>query len=289
MTRIYFFPGQGSQTVGMGRDLFGLFPEQVAIADRVLGYSIAELCLDDPRGVLNRTDHTQPALFVVNSLTFLNHLVRTGELPHVVAGHSLGEYNALFAAGAIDFETGVRLVKRRGELMAQARDGGMAAVIGIDLDKIRATLKQEGVDSIDIANLNSPLQTVLSGPEADLDKMQSPIERAGAMMFKKLPVSAAFHSRYMAEASRQFGEFLTSAEVGIPRIPVISNVTGSFHEPQAVKTMLSRQITHPVRWLDAVSTMRREPAPTFTELGPGNVLIGLNRRIEMEAARASGH
>jgi len=289
MTRIYLFPGQGSQTPGMGGDLFGLFPEQVAIADRVLGYSITELCIDDPRGVLNQTEYTQPALFVVSALTFLNHLVRTGELPHVVAGHSLGEYSALFAAAAIDFETGLGLVKRRGELMAQAPDGGMAAVIGIDVDTIRAALEREGVGSIDIANLNSPLQTVLSGPVGDLERVQSPIERAGAMMFKKLPVSAAFHSRYMAEASRQFGEFLESVAIGVPRIPVVSNVTGSFHEPRSIKTMLSRQITEPVRWVDAVSTMKREPEPRFTELGPGNVLMGLNRRIEMEAARASGH
>ena len=289
MTRIYLFPGQGAQTVGMGRGLFELFPEQVAIADRVLGYSIVELCLDDPGGVLNQTKYTQPALFVVNALTFLHHLIRTGELPQVVAGHSLGEYNALFAAAAIDFETGVRLVQRRAELMAQARDGGMAAVIGIDADKIRAALEQAGLDSIDIANLNTPLQTVISGPEADLDRSQSVLEGAGAMLFKRLPVSAAFHSRYMSEASRQFGLFLESVDIGLPRIPVMSNVTASFHDPLAMKTMLSRQISHPVRWLDAVLLLKRQPLPTFTELGPGNVLTGLNRRIEMESARASGH
>jgi len=289
MTRIYLFPGQGAQTVGMGRGLFELFPEQVAIADRVLGYSIVELCLDDPGGVLNQTKYTQPALFVVNALTFLHHLIRTGELPQVVAGHSLGEYNALFAAAAIDFETGVRLVQRRAELMAQARDGGMAAVIGIDAEKIRAALEQAGLDSIDIANLNTPLQTVISGPEADLDRSQSVLEGAGAMLFKRLPVSAAFHSRYMSEASRQFGLFLESVDIGLPRIPVMSNVTASFHDPLAMKTMLSRQISHPVRWLDAVLLLKRQPLPTFTELGPGNVLTGLNRRIEMESARASGH
>lgn len=173
--------------------------------------------------------------------------------------------------------------------MAEARDGGMAAVVGIDIDRIRATLDQQGVDSIDIANLNSPLQTVISGPAADLDKMQSPIERVGAMMFKKLPVSAAFHSRYMSEAARQFGHFLESVPIGVPRIPVVSNVTGSFHEPLSIRAMLSRQITHPVRWLDAVLTMKRKPAPVFSELGPGNVLLGLNRRIEMETVSASGY
>lgn len=173
--------------------------------------------------------------------------------------------------------------------MAEARDGGMAAVIGIDADRIRATLDQQGVNSVDIANLNSPLQTVISGPSADLNKVQSPIERVGAMLFKRLPVSAAFHSRYMSDAARQFSHFLESVTIGIPRIPVVSNVTGSFHEPQTIKAMLSRQITHPVRWLDAVLTMKREPTPMFAELGPGNVLLGLNRRIEMETAMASGY
>jgi malonyl CoA-acyl carrier protein transacylase len=268
--------------------LFSRFPEQVAIADRELGYSIPELCLEDPRGVLNQTQFTQPALFVVNALTFLNHLVQTGELPHIVGGHSLGEYNALFAAAAFDFETGLKLVKRRAALMGEAREGGMAAVIGIDVDQICRTLDQEGVESIDIANLNSSLQTVISGPIADLDQVQSPIERAGAMMFKRLPVSAAFHSRYMSEAAREFGEFLDSIDIAVPRIPVMSNVTGAVHEPSEIKALLVRQITHPVRWVDSVQSLLRKPEPEFVELGPGKVLGGLLRRIKTENARASG-
>lgn len=273
----------------MGRDLFDLFPEQVAMANRLLGYDVRQLCLQDPNGVLNQTQYTQPALFVVNALSFLHHLIQTGELPHLVAGHSLGEYSALFAAAAFDFATGLRLVKRRAELMAEARDGGMAAVIGLSVEAIRATLDREGLSSLDIANLNAPLQTVISGPHVDLDRAQSLLERAGAMMVKKLSVSAAFHSRYLADAAREFETFLESIEIGVPRIPVLSNVTADFHQAGAIKALLARQITHPVRWVESVLRMKQEPVPSFLELGPGTVLTGLNRRIEMETAQASGH
>ena len=155
MTRIYLFPGQGSQKVGMGEGLFLRFPAQVAEADAILGYSIAELCLSDPSKQLNLTAFTQPALFVVNALSFLDRLVLTGELPDFVAGHSLGEYNALFAAGVIDFSTGVSVVRERARLMARESGGAMAAVIGLTADQIRQVDiaggdgQQPGQDAVD--------------------------------------------------------------------------------------------------------------------------------------------
>lgn len=282
VTRIYVFPGQGSQKVGMGEGLFDRFPEQIAIADAELGYSLPNLCLRDPSNQLNQTLFTQPALFVVNALTFLNHLSESGKLPVFVAGHSLGEYNALFAAGVFDFRTGVRLVKQRAVLMARASGGGMAAVVGLIPEQIRQALAAAGLNSIDIANLNSRTQTVISGPEKDLGTSQTILEQAGAQLFKRLPVSAAFHSRYMAEAEQDFGAFLESFVFAEPRIPVVSNVTARLHEPSQIQKMLARQITQPVRWTESIQWLLQQPDAEFLELGPGNVLAGLIRRIKME-------
>ncbi|HEY0789421.1 MAG TPA: ACP S-malonyltransferase [Chthoniobacterales bacterium] len=286
-TRIYVFPGQGSQKVGMGAELFGRFTELVATADAELGYSIEELCLRDSSSRLNQTQFTQPALFVVNALSYLNHLLETGRLPRFVAGHSLGEYNALFAAGVFDFRTGIRLVQRRAHLMAKASGGGMAAVIGLSVDQIHRACGLAGVTGIDIANLNSPNQVVISGPEPDLAAVQPDLERAGAQLIRRLPVSAAFHSRYMAEAGRVFQGFLEGVTFHEPRIPVISNVTARPYQLAETKEVLARQITHAVRWVESVQWLLLQPEPDFLELGPGNVLTGLIRRIKTEGNRLS--
>lgn len=286
-TRIFVFPGQGSQKRGMGAELFSRFPEQVALADAELGYSIEELCVRDPSQRLDQTQFTQPALFVVNALSFLNRLVENAEVPHFVAGHSLGEYDALFAAGVFDFRTGLKLVKRRAALMGQARGGAMAAVIGLTTDQIRQALTAGGLSSIDIANLNSPNQIVISGPEPDLVSSQSVLEAAGAQLFRRLSVSAAFHSRYMAGAQREFEAFLAPFQFAPPRIPVVSNVTARPHDPQQIKENLARQITHSVRWTESIQWLLRQPAAEFFEIGPGNVLSGLIRRIKAPGGAGS--
>ncbi len=166
----FIFPGQGSQVKGMGGNLFNEFRELTAQADDILGYSIKELCMEDPNSTLGQTQYTQPALFVVSALSYLKRIKETGRKPDFVAGHSLGEYNALFAAGAFDFETGLKLVKKRGELMSLATGGSMAVVLGITEENIVEVLEQNGLYSIDIANVNSPYQVAISGLKEDIDK-----------------------------------------------------------------------------------------------------------------------
>jgi len=201
------------------------------------------------------------------------------KLPNFLAGHSLGEYDALFAAQVFDFATGLRLVKQRGALMARASGGAMAAVIGLTPEQIGEVLSANGFQSIDLANLNAPNQTVISGPEADLNAAIPKFEASGAQLVKKLNVSAAFHSRYMTDAQREFVQVLDSEQYQPPVIPVIANVTAQPYEPDQIKALLARQITSPVRWTETVQWLLTQPEPQFEEVGPGNVLSGLVRRI----------
>ena len=266
----------------MGEKVFDLFPEQVAIADAELGYSVVNLCFHDRLNQLDLTPFSQTALFVVNALNYLNHLGETGRLPRFVAGHGVGEYNALFAAGVFDFQTGIRLVMERAKLVTRASGGGMAVVIGLTPDQIREALAAAGLTSIDIAILNSRRQTVISGPEQDLELSRIILEQAGAQRFELLPVSRAFHSRYMVEAEQHFGAFLKSCLFTEPRIPVISNVTARLHDSPRIKQMLARQITQPIRWTESVQWLLGQPSAEFLEMGPGNVLTTLLDQIKTE-------
>ena len=276
----YLFPGQGSQHVGMGNDLFSLFPRELAAAQALLGYSVEELCLrDSPAGALQNTAFTQPALYVVSALTYLRKLRQTGRQPDFAAGHSLGEYTALFAAGVFDFQTGLKLVQRRGALMARVSGGAMAAVIGLPSDRIAAVLAAERLESVDIANMNSPDQTVVSMLKVDLDRVQSALVRAGARAVIPLNVSGAFHSRYMAEARREFEVFLQPFSFAEPRFPVISNVEARPYRRAEAKRLLAEQITCPVRWSDTIHYLMAHPGIALEEIGPGTVLTGLLKKF----------
>jgi malonyl CoA-acyl carrier protein transacylase len=286
----YVFPGQGSQKRGMGQGLFDEVREYTSVerdVDAMLGYSMRKLCLEDPENQLKETQFTQPCLYVVNALHYYK-AVREGGRPEYLAGHSLGEYNALLAAGVFDFLTGLRLVQKRGELMAQAKNGGMGAVIGLDAPTCDRVLNESGLTSIDIANFNSPLQTVISGPLEDIRRAGPFFEKAGAQMYIPLQVSAAFHSRYMEDAAKAFAEFLAPMTFSAPRIPVVANATAQPYRTEgaseSVKTLLARQITHSVQWTQTVRYLLSQGVTQFSEMGPGNVLTRMVQQIHQRKA-----
>ena len=281
MSVICLFPGQGSQSKGMGAELFDRYPDWTSAADRVLGWSIRELCVDDPRGELGFTQFTQPALFTVNALTYRARLDDGGAVPDFVAGHSLGEFNALLAAGVFDFPSGLRLVQRRGQIMGRVTGGGMAAVIGLEPIAIQELLNAtEAGRRLDVANFNSYDQTVIAGPKDDLAVVKPQFEAAGVRAYIPLNVSAPFHSRYMREAQTEFAGFLHDITFQPPQMPVISNVSGKPHEGDLVRQTLSEQIGNSVRWLETITYLLAQPDPTFEEVGPGTVLTKLVAQIK---------
>lgn len=280
MSLICLFPGQGSQAKGMGADLFDRYPDWTADADRVLGYSIRELCVDDPRSELALTQFTQPALFVVNALTYRAKREDGLAEPAYLAGHSLGEYNALLAAGCFDFATGLAIVQERGRLMSQIGGGGMAAVVGLDPERIREILAgSEAGRLVDVANFNTFDQTVIAGPKDALEAVKPAFEAAGVRLFIPLNVSAPFHSRYMREPQHRFGEFLKNYHFAGPSIDVIANVNGRPYQHDMVRQILSEQIGNSVQWLETMMYLLRQPESEFVECGPGTVLTKMLAQI----------
>ncbi len=279
----YIFPGQGSQSKGMGGSLFSEFPEFTKKADDILGYSIQSLCLDDPLQQLGKTQYTQPALYVVNALTYFKKKRENSKEPSFVLGHSLGEYSALLASGVFDFETGLRLVKKRGELMSRSSGGAMAAIIGLKAENIQAILDNNHLTNVSIANHNTRTQIVISGLKEDVLRAQGLCEQAGAMLVVPLNVSGAFHSPYMSNAQEEFELFLKNTAVfrfNPPSIPTISNYTARPYKAENILENISKQITHPVRWTESVVYLLETGEQEFIEIGPGVVLTGLVNRIK---------
>lgn len=280
--KAYMFPGQGIQRKGMGNGLFDEFQELTEMADRILGYSIKELCLEDPRGCLVQTQFTQPAIFVVNALSYLKIINQSGEKPDYVLGHSLGELNALMAAECFDFETGLRIVKKRGELMGHAKGGGMAAIQNAGPEEITSILKDNGLSGIDLANFNTPLQTVISGPKDDIAKAESFFKK-GKMQFIPLNTSGAFHSRYMKPAKKSFKTFMQEFKSLKPRIPVISNVTAELHAEGKICENILNQIDSPVRWCESVKNLMNRGVTDFIEVGNGGILTKMVQKIREQS------
>ncbi|AEI40432.1 ACP S-malonyltransferase [Paenibacillus mucilaginosus] len=280
----YVFPGQGAQRKGMGGELFDEFAELTSQADEILGYSIKTLCLEDPQSHLNQTQYTQPALYTVNALTYYNKIVESGRTPNYTAGHSLGEYNALLAAGVFDFRTGLLLVQKRGELMSRAEGGAMAAIIGLSERQLMEALSENRLDRIDIANLNSPAQIVISGPKAEIDRARHLFD--GMKEVKSvvpLRTSGAFHSRYMKEAAEEFGDFLHAFDFEEPVIPVIANTSARPYRYEEIRRNLRDQITSSVKWTESIRYLLGRGEMEFEEIGGGRILTGLIQQIRTEA------
>lgn len=287
-TTALLFPGQGSQQAGMGKALAEHSAQARKIfeeADEVLGRPLSRLCFEGPEEELQRTENTQPALYVTSAAA-LAALRAEGFDGGAAAGHSLGEYTALYAAGALDFATGLRLVQARGRAMEEAgkkRAGTMAAVLGLDDAKVEEVCKEaSGDDGVVVAaNLNSPGQVVISGDETALDRALEQAKAAGAKRAMKLKVGGAFHSPLMEPAVELMKPELEAAEIAAPKLKFVANVSADFvSDPEAIRESLLRQITSCVRWSPSVERLRDAGFNRFIEVGSGKVLTGLLRRID---------
>ncbi|RAP32408.1 [acyl-carrier-protein] S-malonyltransferase [Candidatus Marinamargulisbacteria bacterium SCGC AG-414-C22] len=276
----YVFPGQGSQKVGMGSELFEKFPEYIKQANDILGYNAAQLCLENPDNKLGNTAYTQPLLYLVSTLEYLNTKDEENIKPTFFAGHSLGEYAALFAANVFDFKTGLQLVQKRGELMSQASGGGMAAVIGMSGENIQDLITTQHLTAIQVANFNEPNQTVISGEKEAILAAKQQFEEAGARRYIPLPVSGAFHSKFMEDAKDKFATYIENFTFSEPTIPVIANVTAKPYVQENIKTLLIDQIVSSVQWVKSIQYIINQNETDFKEIGPGSVLTGLIAKIK---------
>lgn len=282
------FAGQGAQFVGMGRELSEAFPECRALfaqAGDVLGYDLAKLCFEGPEAELVDSRHCQPAIFVVSLACQRALSLRVPRLPvGCAAGLSLGEWSALCLAGVVSFEDGLRILAARGRFMQEAceeRAGAMLSVIGLDAGALAKIAANAGVE---IANLNSPEQTVLSGPKAGIQEAEKMAGAAGAKRAIVLNVAGAYHSSLMAGAARKLEQFLQCVPLQPGAFPVVSNVTGRPHgAPEDIKRDMVRQVTSPVQWVSSVQWLQQQGVRRYIECGPGRVLSGLVKRIQAGA------
>lgn len=284
MSTAYLFPGQGSQSVGMGQAHYeenDEFASCVDQANEVLGFDLKQIMFEGPEEKLKQTEFTQPAIFL-HSVALFNTLDAS---PDMVAGHSLGEFSALVACGAVGFEDALRIVRRRGELMQQAGEdnpGTMAAVIGMD-DEVVERLCEQATDEVGkeviAANYNCPGQIVISGDEEAVEKAVELLKEEGCRLAKMLPVSGAFHSSLMQSAYDGLKEGLESLNISTPNCPIYSNYTAEpTTDSEEIRSNLLNQLLNPVRWTQTLQNMSENGADSFVEVGPGKVLQGLVKR-----------
>lgn len=286
----FVFPGQGSQSPGMGKDIFesSVVARDVFVtADRVLGFRISQLCFEGPEDKLQLTANTQPAILSV-SVALLRVAQKQGLKADVLAGHSLGEYTALVAAGAISFEEAVRAVRLRGEYMQQAvpvGEGAMAAILGLDLEAVEGTCKEAAHGQVvSLANLNSPEQIVIAGHKSAVERAVEIAKEKGARRAVLLPVSAPFHCELMLPAQKRLEPVLRKLKWSPLKIGVMTNADAQLvRDPEEAENALVRQVSNPVRWNESVENLHQSGADVFVEIGPGKVLGGLVKRIVREA------
>ncbi|MGM0445028.1 MAG: ACP S-malonyltransferase [Bacillota bacterium] len=282
----FIFPGQGSQYVEMGKDFYEnyeLAKEYFKKANDILDFDLKKLCFEGPEEKLTETQNTQPAIFTVSLIAY-ELLKNEGIKPEMVAGHSLGEYAALCAAGVFDFETGLKLVRKRGELMASAvtdgSEGTMAAIIALDQSKIEEICNK--VDGVcELANINSPMQIVISGEKEAVNKAMELATEEGAKKVVELNVSSAFHSQLMEPAKNKLKDYIEKIVFNDPVIPVVANSTADIvKDKNEIVSALEKQLTSPVRWVESMELMGNKGIDVALEVGPGRVLKTLMRRID---------
>lgn len=280
----FLFPGQGSQSVGMGKDLYENFDSAKNVfdeADKILGKSITKLCFEGPEDSLKQTVNTQPCIVTMSIATMEAFKSQLNIVPFCTAGHSLGEYCAMYCAGVMNLETTLKAIQKRADLMSSVKGGTMAAVLNAPDGSIEKALKEaSSVGYVDVANYNSPAQVVITGDENAVSKAGELLIQLGARKVVPLAVSGAFHSKFMENAGKEFESFVSTLGINEASIPVITNVDGEITtSSNDFKNKMPRQIYSSVHWTQTIQKMIESGVDTFIEIGPGKVLAGLNRKI----------
>ena len=284
----FIFPGQGAQSVGMGKDIYENYNSAKHVfdtADKVLGKSISGICFNGPEDDLKLTVNTQPAI-VTTSIALLEVLKELTDISHpdYTAGHSLGEYCAMYTAGVMDLDTTLKLIQKRAELMGQTKGGAMAAVLNATDEQLKAGLAEGSkVGYVDVANYNSPVQVVITGDENAVKATSEYLLANGVRRVVPLAVSGAFHSKYMENAGGKFSEYLAEFELNNAKCPVLTNVDANETTlAEDFKSKMPKQIYSSVHWTQTIQNVIANGVDTFIEIGPGKVLAGLNKKISMD-------